>query len=431
MSTASAVMERDPVQFADRVFGVLILVLGFSAIVLTRSIAVMVPVLGGVVALAMLIERAPFKAMAEVPAAVWSVVALLAFAGVSALWSADAEITLTHAGQFLIVLLLGYLLAYWTGVMPARQVRHLAYWLTIAVLIGLVVLTIEVFSGQWLRRTAMEFSSIFTPPKLGRHYKIAPDGTLRIASFELNRSIAAANMLLWPMLLCASSYWNGRKLTLVAVALAGLVLVATAASTHETSKLAILGGAAAFAFAHLRRSVAKVAAVAGWAALVVGIVPVVHVAHDYMHLEDAAWLQNSARARIVIWNEVADDWQEAPLLGVGARTGYVLNERNVKGTETEKVPRHAHNVYLQTWYELGFVGALLLLTAGLFILRAIGGLPDSTYPFALATFAVGAAELATSWEIWQRWFFMLYILTWFVLALALRSVKEKPAAPAS
>jgi O-antigen ligase len=87
-------------------------------------------------------------------------------------------------------------------------------------------------------------------------------------------------------------------------------------------------------------------------------------------------------------------------------------------------------VYLQTWYELGLVGATLLLIAGVLCLRAISALPNAAYPFALATFAVCAAELATSWEIWQRWFFMLYILAWFCLALGIKGSTEKSNVPA-
>jgi O-antigen ligase len=152
--------------------------------------------------------------------------------------------------------------------------------------------------------------------------------------------------------------------------------------------------------------------------------------HDHFHLQDAPWLQKSARARIVIWKTVADSVMEAPLLGVGARTGYVLNEQDVEEDDIPKVPRHAHNMFLQTWYELGAIGAAILLIAGLLCVRAISALPATVYPFALATFAVGAVQFATSWEIWQRWFFTLYILVWFCLALAIRSSKEKSKAPA-
>ena len=430
MSRSSAAVGLGQIEFTDRIFGVLILVLGISAAVFTRSIAVMLPILALAAAIGMLLERAPLTGITAFPVPLLALAGLLIFAGISALWSADWTVTLAHSAQFLTVLLLGHLLAYWVSVQPARRVRHLAYWLTIAVLIGLAVLTIEVLSRQGLRRTLMEYFPIFNPPTLGKHYDILADGTIRIAHFELNRSIAAVNMLLWPVVLCAASYWNGKKLALMALALVGVVVVATAASSHETSKMALICGLGAFVVAYFFRRVAAVGAAAVWSLVVLGVVPLTIAAHDYLHLQDAPWLQNSARARVIIWHEVADDVMQAPLLGVGARTGYVLNEREVKGTELAKVPRHAHNVYLQTWYELGLVGAVLFLVAGLLLLRALSTLPDAVYPFALATFAVCAAELATSWEIWQRWFFMLYILTWFCLALGTRSVKEKPVVSA-
>lgn len=424
-SSATVGPRLGQVEFTDRVFGVLILVLGISAIVFTRSIAVILPVLAAAAAIGLVAERLPLKGITTFPPAVLTVAALLGFACVSALWSADASITVAHSALFLLVLLLGHLLAFWVAVQPARRIRHLVYWLVIAILVGVVGLTIETLSDQAVRRTLMEYSSIFNPPTLGKHYKILQDGSIRIANFELNRSIAAANMLLWPAVLCAASYWNGKKLALVALVLVGGVLLATAGSTHETSKIAALCGVIAFAVAYFWRRFATAGAIVVWSIVVLGVVPLALVAHDYLHLEDASWMQNSARARIVIWNEVADTVMKAPLLGVGARTGYVLNERKIPGAELSKVPRHAHNVYLQTWYELGFVGAILLLAVGILGLRAISALPDAAYPFALATFAVGMVQLATSWEIWQRWFFMLYILTWFCLVLGIRSVKEK------
>lgn len=430
MSERTTSMDLGHIYLSDRVFGVLILVIGIAAIVFTRSIAVILPVVAVAAAIELVLQRSPLKEITSLSTPVLALAALLGFAAISALWSADAATTLTHSALFVFTLLLGHLLAYWASVQPQRRVRHLSYWLTIAFLLGLAVLMFEVLSSQWLRRTMMEYSSIFNPPKLGKHYSIRADGSIRIAPFELNRSIAAANMLVWPVALCAASYWSGRRFALVAAALVGGVILTTIASVHETSKIALLGGGVVFALAYFWRPVSRVVAAAVWTVLVLGVVPLTIAAHDYLHLQDAPWVQNSARARIIIWKDVADTVMKAPLLGVGARTGYVLNEREAVGNELPKVPRHAHNVYLQTWYELGLVGATLLLIAGVLCLRAISALPNAAYPFALATFAVCAAELATSWEIWQRWFFMLYILAWFCLALGIKGSTEKSNVPA-
>ena len=66
--------------------------------------------------------------------------------------------------------------------------------------------------------------------------------------------------------------------------------------------------------------------------------------------------------------------------------------------------RHAHNAYLQVWYELGGIGALLLLAAGLAVLGVIATLPAGLVPWALAQAATTAIMAASSFSIWQVWF---------------------------
>ena len=69
---------------------------------------------------------------------------------------------------------------------------------------------------------------------------------------------------------------------------------------------------------------------------------------------------------------------------------------------------HAHNIYLQTWYELGVCGAALLSIFGLGILLRIGQLPERTFAFGLATFASGAMLASSSSGLWQLWFLAMF-----------------------
>jgi O-antigen ligase len=103
------------------------------------------------------------------------------------------------------------------------------------------------------------------------------------------------------------------------------------------------------------------------------------------------------------------------LLGVGARTTYVLGPRlesTIKSAPGEVYPRtlsvHSHSVYLQTWFELGLVGAALLTLLGLSVLQAIRALPPSLQPYAYATFASAAIMAASSYGLWQIWFLGLF-----------------------
>ena len=77
---------------------------------------------------------------------------------------------------------------------------------------------------------------------------------------------------------------------------------------------------------------------------------------------------------------------------------------------------HSHSLYLQTWYELGAVGALLLAIAGAVVVMLIFLLPASAQPFAAGAFATFAIVGAFAWGMWQSWFMCAAVL----LAIYLR-----------
>jgi ABC-type lipoprotein release transport system permease subunit len=64
---------------------------------------------------------------------------------------------------------------------------------------------------------------------------------------------------------------------------------------------------------------------------------------------------------------------------------------------------HAHDLFLQTWYELGVAGAILVAFAGAAIALRIHLLPSEAQPFAAATFASFASVEAFAWSMWQPW----------------------------
>jgi O-antigen ligase len=91
---------------------------------------------------------------------------------------------------------------------------------------------------------------------------------------------------------------------------------------------------------------------------------------------------------------------------------------------------HAHNVYLQTWYELGAIGAVLFMALGLGVLRSIAHVPTTLLPYALASFAAASIVGAFSWGMWQAWFMAGFgiaaVLTVTSLELAARRTGMAP-----
>jgi O-antigen ligase len=140
------------------------------------------------------------------------------------------------------------------------------------------------------------------------------------------------------------------------------------------------------------------------------VVPVATLAY-HSHLYLSPWLAHSAQHRIVIWGYTSTLIAKAPILGSGINTARALNDPD--GYDTPLAPGsdfrlttnlHSHNGYLQTWYETGAVGALILLGFGLLVLNSLARAPTEVQPYLYATFATCALLGGTSFSLWQPWF---------------------------
>jgi O-antigen ligase len=212
---------------------------------------------------------------------------------------------------------------------------------------------------------------------------------------------------------------------------AGIVVML---STHESSKLAFVGAVVAFAGAWLAPRLTGRLVATGWILACLAVLPLALLAHHY-NLHNATWLQGTARHRIIIWNYTAEQVLKAPWLGVGARTTYVLGPRTESQIPTapdeafkRTLSTHSHSVYLQTWFELGLIGATLLTLLGLSILQAIRELSLDLQPYAYATFAAAALMAASSYGMWQIWFASLFGLCAALFGLGAALARTRSAA---
>ena len=169
----------------------------------------------------------------------------------------------------------------------------------------------------------------------------------------------------------------------------------------------------------------KILIVAGWIAATVLVRPAVLVAYDN-DLHKASWLQESARARLILWAYTARQMSKAPIFGVGAQTTRAESE---SGRRADVLPGHAfpqwtgahgHNIYVQTWYELGVVGAALLLAMGLSILSWLWHLPRPGQDFAASAFVCVSVMCAASFGMWQAWFIAACMLGVVMVTLAVQ-----------
>jgi O-antigen ligase len=172
--------------------------------------------------------------------------------------------------------------------------------------------------------------------------------------------------------------------------------------------------------------VAKVA----WVCACLAVLPAALLAHR-LDLHNASWLQTTAKHRIIIWNYTAEQVLNAPWLGIGARSTYVLGPRLEPEITTppdeafrRTLSTHSHSIYLQTWFELGLVGASLLTLLGLSILQAMASLARRLQPYAYATFASAAIMAASSYGMWQLWFIALFGFCAVLFGLGCRLLEE-------
>jgi O-antigen ligase len=138
-----------------------------------------------------------------------------------------------------------------------------------------------------------------------------------------------------------------------------------------------------------------------------------------LFLRAQAVLGASWDARLDIWSFATARIMEHPLLGWGL---------DASRTFGNSIPLHTHDGALQVWLELGAVGALLMATAWLFLLKAIYDLIEVDRPLAAVAAASACAYLmigAVSFGVWQEWWLALGALA-FAVIVALKRVR--PAA---
>ncbi len=105
----------------------------------------------------------------------------------------------------------------------------------------------------------------------------------------------------------------------------------------------------------------------------------------------------SARARIIIWEYTAERVLENPVLGIGADSTPAVKAKAVTAPEKPKgfvfrrtTGQHAHNLFLQSWYELGLFGTILVAIAGAAAALRLLLLPLEAQAYGAAAFTLFA-----------------------------------------
>ncbi len=353
---------------------------------------------------------------------------------INAGWALDLERAYGKVLFFFVVLALTHAIVAAVSTTKGDVLRQMAFPLVVAFAIAALYLLIEVVTVNAIKRTLFNVLPFLRPSP--KHAQLVDGQVVHIGTYVLNRSMAALCLVLWPILAIAGVALVRRaRAQMFGCAIFVLSVVAVFWSQHETSKVAIILAAAVFIVAWLLPRVSIGLVTVAWLGVSLFVVPVAFEASKAgLHTDKR--LPVSARARVILWGYTADLVTKNPWLGIGVGSTKQFDKVHAKTVSipkgqvyAQRTGKHAHNAYLQTWFELGAIGAVFLAGLGLAVLWSIWMLPGNMQPYALATFATAAVTAGLSWGMWQTWFMAFFALGFGLMALAARlAIVAAPAA---
>jgi O-antigen ligase len=348
----------------------------------------------------------------------------------NATWSADPATGLRKATVFASLVLLCFAAANSVVQSEQKTDHRSGLFLAAGVFVGALFVLAELLTHGVASSFAMNWVSILYPHS-PENIQIVDGRVVRIKLDQMNHNVGIVMLGLWPGLLALTSLKGFIRTTAVAVFFVTIGVVVMI-SAHAASQMALLGSTIIVAAMwYWPRYVVRVLAML-WCLSFVFVIPASLAAYQKgLHLE--TWLPNSARQRIIIWQYTAEQVFNHPWIGVGVESTPVLNRQQtsagIEQPEGFVYPRslgsHAHNIYLQTWFELGAVGAILLAVAGAAVIAIIAFLPTSVQPFAAGSLTAFAIVAAFSWNMWQVWFMCSAALLPLYLRVAAATVENR------
>jgi hypothetical protein len=324
-------------------------------------------------------------------------------------WSPDPVRAIETVGMIVILVGIVDMTLIILERLEVHALEAMAVGLVGGVTIGGAYLCLEAFSGQLLRRMLVPTLPWLRPE--ARHLAVDAHGAMIFQPHLLNLNIAALIMLFWPAMLAIRALRPAQSAN--RLLLLGLLpaLLGVLRSEHATSKLALLGSLGLYLLYQVRPAVARRLTVTCWVTVTMLIVPIASALYA-QKLYTSPWLFRSAQERVVFWGYTSEQVAKAPLLGVGISATRVYH-KSKGGANAPQAPGsefrletgwHSHSAYLQAWYETGAIGAVMLLTIGILVLRSFASAPEPAQPFLWSTFGACALMAGSSFSLWALWF---------------------------
>jgi len=350
----------------------------------------------------------------------------------NASWAADSATAFGKGLLLLAVVIISFAVSRAIPQVDEQQLRKAAVAFTLGTFVAALFLIFELLTHGVFTRLALNSVEFLQRPHF-KHAHMSNGEIIDLNVSMLNRNVNILTFNMWPALLGLKTTFSGVRRSVFAGILLAAVTLAVLLSEHQSSQVALLISVAVFCLAsYWQKPVIRSLAVA-WCLAFVLVLPMFFLAYK-ADLHMAHWLPNSFRARIIIWEYTAERVFDHPWLGVGADSTRVLKEPNTRLTaewpEGFIYPRtigwHAHDLFLQTWFELGVIGAILMALAGAMVALRISLLPLEAQPFAAASFITFMAIASFGWGMWQTWLVCgAALLPIFLLVAANLTVRER------
>ena len=385
------------------------------------------------IALSLPVLRQPndWRQLIEPNAALIAFLLVALYIFLSTTWAADPGAAFGKAAEFLMVVVITFM-----GVsqLDEHQSRRAALACAAGIFLGALFLTFEVLTH--FAATRLTMNSIPLLKRSPIHVHLSQGEVTWIKPSQLKHNAAILTFGLWPGLLALRIIASGTRRAI----LMGLFFLAVATcavlSDHRSSLVAVCVSLLVFVLAwYWRKPVIRALAVLYCLAFVL-VLPVNFLAYN-ADLQLSKWLPSSFRARVIIWEYTTERVLEHPWLGIGAASTPALREPVELAEKPQgyvyprNTGRHAHDMFLQTWYELGAVGAILIALAGAMVIFRISLLPIETQPFAAAFFASFMSIAAFSWGMWQTWLMFAVGLSVVYLSTATSAAQPQEPMPQS
>lgn len=353
----------------------------------------------------------------------WPTLFFCAYLFVNALWAGDTSGAISKAFYVTLSIVLIWLSIDIIKRLPDYIIARQVFCAMVGAVLAVTYLLIEIVTNQSL---VQEWLTLF-PWLAGQHAKgvLTQDGVVNIVyGFVVNKNIGALSFILWPVSFLMVCSLRGQFRWFAFVFFVCATAICVFLSESETAKVAfILSGIALIGSLYLSGRAVDMALKMFWVGLVLLTVPLLSLPYQMnMHQNDI--LPYSARDRIYIWSYTAEQIQNHFIFGVGLRSTRYKQAQfqrahpELKDTKLHRRPGwHAHNLFLQTWYELGLIGAVLLLILGWQLISCLKQYDRQARSFMCATFVMVCAIYSFGWGMWQSWLIACFLLTLIIATL--------------